>query len=77
MIDLETGDKRLLIFNKEDEDWDPAVFREFVKCLMDDGWNLIDITQGREFIMKFVREKKGGENEWLNSHKKKKTFLTI
>ena len=56
MQDMQHGNKRLIIFTKKDEKLTPEMFREYVSSVLAEGWNLIDISEGREFILKFTKK---------------------
>jgi hypothetical protein len=68
MIDLADDIKRVIVFDEYDqqqqrEDPDSFNFQLFLKGILNEGWDLVEISTGKEFIMKFIHKKKGGESK--------------
>lgn len=66
MIDLADDDKRVIVFDEDDQREqrkDPGSFDFglFVKSVLNEGWDLVDVVVGKEFILTFEHKKKGGE----------------
>jgi hypothetical protein len=56
MQDMQHGNKRLIIFTEKDKALTPKMFREYVSSVLAEDWELIEVSQGREFILKFTKK---------------------
>jgi hypothetical protein len=53
---MQHGNKRLIIFTEKDKALTPKMFREYVSSVLAEDWELIEVSQGREFILKFTKK---------------------
>jgi hypothetical protein len=62
LIDLADDVKRVIVFDEDDQRQqreDPGFsFEKFIKSILDEGWDLIEISAGKRFIMKFEHKKR-------------------
>jgi hypothetical protein len=68
VIDLADDVKRVIVFDEDDqreqrEDPGSFDFGLFVRNVLNEGWDLVDVIAGKDFIMKFEHKKKGGEQK--------------
>jgi hypothetical protein len=69
MLDKITENERLMVLELGDNRIKPRTYKRFLSSVMAEGWGLIEVTQGEQFIMKFIKKckrKRKRKNRYLN-----------